>query len=256
MTNYDYLLVYFSRISVMKKTIFALLVLIAVPCYAQTTGIFRVGDQYNANGNGGLNPNAVNSASNVYNAVTGVPGDPSNYNAYMVGASYGQPGNGIYRSTLDFNLGSLPAAPAGMMYNVTGVMLNLEQSGPRPSATIDTHEGGPLTGALGAANGSAVMPANSDGTFTMITLNSWSLDLNTDNNYILTLDAPNAASGEYHTFGSDLGPGNTGIYGTPFVDKSPYLDVKWELVGIPEPSAMLLGFFASFWALCFHRRRW
>lgn len=220
-------------------------------------------------------PNA--STNVVFNAATGAATNPfgsvngtNGFQPLSVGRDFG--GN-LVRSEISFNLSNLPAAPAGFEYNITNIALSIELSN-NNQANGDT----PIN--VYAQNGvtpadinrlTGAVPSTADAAFTVLASDSPSqflplvnfqnpnslLDLNTDQIFSVTLDAPNVnGSGTDFVFlGSGLGPINgdevdsalldsDGLFdgnvsqlaGTNFVQVAPRLLIDVELIAIPEPS--------------------
>lgn len=250
----------------------ARLLLVAVPLMnwsvvnAQSGQTFRLSDFLAPDGSGtvvgvantGFSPSDVETTGN-FRQSDGVAGDPSFFNAILVGSNYGGPD--IYRSVLTFDLSSLPTAPAGFSYQVTDLSLTLEVSGGtndgRPATLIDFYEGSFATGALPGAADASVLFNSPNGTFVTTSLGTPSLDLNTDSSVSITLDARNAAANpgsNFYTFGSGGGP-NIGFGGTSAIQLAPELGLTFELVAsVPEPSSVLF-LLSSFVGVLGIRRR-
>ena len=207
--------------------------------------VFVLSDNLDPSGDGTPGPSPLVEGAGVYNVSSGTAGNPSFYNALVVGASYGDVGNGIWRSVISFDvsaldLSSLPAPTPGFAYAVTDVTIQLEQSDNRPAATINFFEGSQPTGAVVDYLATQNYAANQAGQFQSTSLGATSLDLSVDSTFTVTLDAPNASSGEYHTFGSGLAPNNDGITGTNNASLGPELTITYELVQVPEPTSITL----------------
>lgn len=201
---------------------------------------FVLSDDLDPSGDGSPGSSPLVEGAGVYNVSTGASGNPSNYNALVVGASYGDVGNGIWRSVISFDVSSLPAPTPGFAYAVTNVTITLEQSDNRPAATINFFEGSQPTGAVVNYLATQNYAANQAGEFQSTSLGITNLDLSTDSIFTVTLDAPNAGSGEYHTFGSGLAPNNDGITGTTNASFVPELTITYDLVQVPEPTSITL----------------
>lgn len=231
--------------------------------------LFRLSDYLAPDGSGvvvgdlntGNSPSDVETTGN-YRQSDGVAGDPSFYNAILVGSNYG--GSDVYRSVLNYDLSSLPAAPSGFTYRVTDLSLVLEVSGGtndgRPATLINFYEGSFEVGVLPSAANASVLFNSPNRTFVTTSLGAPILDLNTDSSVSITLDAPNTVAnpgGNFYTFGSGGGP-NIGFGGTNAIQLAPELRLSFDLVqasGIPETSSTLLLFSSLIVVLGVRRRR-
>jgi len=73
-------------------------------------------------------------------------------------------------------------------------------------------------------------------TFVSTSLGATSLDLNTDSQFFITLDADSG----FYTFGSGIAGNNIGFSGTSNIDKVPELRITFDLIPIPEPTSITL----------------
>lgn len=248
----------------MKFNYIFLSVLLSTNCsFAQT---FTLGDNYSSNGDGTVvgvsgttTGNSLIEGTGLYRQSDGASGNPSFYNAIMVGSEYG--GGDVWRAVTTFDLngldiigGGVNAAPAGFEYQVDEIRLIVEVSGgnddpfgsppnPRPATQIDFYEGSFPTGVLPGTNDGTQLFDDPSDSFITVTISNSALDLNSDTSYTLTWDAPGAAldpANNFYTFGSGLSPNNIGFSGTNFVEKSPELEIDYSLVAVPESSSALL----------------
>lgn len=228
---------------------------------AQT--IFILGDNYSSNGDGTVTGNTpAAEITGLYNQNSNPPGatgNPSFFNAIMVGSGYGD--SNLWRAVTSFDLGGIPAAPAGFSYDVTDVTLILEVSGGtndgRPATLIDFYEGSTPTGSFSNPAVASNTFDSPNGTFVPISFGATDLDLNSATDFSVTLDAPNAATNpgqNFYTFGSGLGP-NIGFGGTNAVVKAPELQISYNLVNIPEPTTFSLFLFSTVGLITVRKRK-
>lgn len=226
---------------------------------------YILGDYYNSNGNGvvvgvsgtGNTPTEVETTG-LYDP-NGNAGNPSGYNAIAVGNIYG--GGVNYRSVTTIDLSGLAPAPAGFEYVLNSLTVVLEVSGGttdgRPATTIDFYEGDFASGghiALPSTANASQLFNDPSSSFIEVDLLGLNLDLNSATEFVFTMDAPNAGSGEYYTLGSGQGP-NIGFAGTSAIEKAPEIRIDFDLVAIPEPSTGLLALLGcSVFGLTYRRR--
>lgn len=223
----------------------------AVTASLSCAATFILSDNLSNTGSGAIEPSVSDQSGNyisggsplvegtgLYNQNnSGASGDPSNYNAIGVGGGYS--GNDDWRAVMTFDLGGLPAAPTGFIYDVTDVALVLEVSGGstdgRTPTTINYYEGAFATGSLPVASASTFFNVPNN-TFVSTSLGATSLDLNTDSQFFITLDADSG----FYTFGSGIAGNNIGFSGTSNIDKVPELRITFDLIPIPEPTSITL----------------
>lgn len=247
------------RLKLFNKSRFSILpVLMCVQVAEAQT--FQLSDNLATDGSGNAGSGVNVETTGLYRQSDGAAGNPSGFNAILVGSQYGD-ANNIYRGVLNFDLSGLPAAAAGFEYQVTDVSLRLEVSGGtndnRPATLIDFYGGSFETGALPGAAAASVLFNESNGTFVTTSLGVPTLDLTTDSNFFITLDAPlaqNDPGSNFYTFGSGSGP-NIGFGGTTAIVLAPELQISVNLVAsVPEPSSALL-LMSGMACVCIGRRR-
>lgn len=235
--------------------------LIALPCVAPAA-TFVLGDAFVSDGTGsadspstGTDGFAGNQITTVYRVNDGVAGNPfnggapgGNFSPIVVGNIFGTD----YRTTTTFDLSNIEPAPAGSVYSITDITIFFEVSstGDQNSAdaVLDLYgDLGITTGAIASAPSATldVPVATASGTFLNAPLPNSLIDLNTDDEFTITLDVANANQGV--RFGSDLSTPafpNTGINGTDFAQVAPRLIINADIVPIPEPASstiLLIG---------------
>jgi len=225
---------------------------------------FVLGDAYNSDGTSdfanpatGLNGNAGNQIDSVYNADTGAFGNPffgfgdpgGDFSPIVAGNIIGA---GDFRTTLEFDISNIAAAPAGFEYVITSVNLFLELNGTddinNGSVDVSFYSGlGITTGSLAAITPDTTITVANTATpgafLPSISLSTSSVDLNnpSPSNFLVTFDV--AEDGNGIRLGSGLSTTafpNVGINGTDNSTVAPRLVIEADLVAVPEPSS--LGF--------------
>ena len=235
---------------------------------------FVLGDAFPSDGSGdinnpssGTNGTPGNVVESVYRVSDGVFGNPFNqgnpgggFSPLVVGDIFGID----YRTTIAFDLSTLPPAPIGQTYSITSIDLFLEVSSTDEvdnfSVDVDVFANtGVTVGALTQTPDSTFTVTTNDpnGQFiAAIPLSTGTLDLNSNNSeFLVTLDVADVNDGiRFGSSLSDASAPNAGINGTTFVEVAPRLRIVAELVNVPEPTTLTLFSMFSLYGISRRKR--